>query len=35
MNGGTLVAGDGMVWAGSDQELVRLEPSTGIARQFG
>jgi streptogramin lyase len=26
---GTLVAGEGMVWAGSDQELVRLDPATG------
>jgi DNA-binding beta-propeller fold protein YncE len=29
MGPGTLVAGDGMVWAGSDQELVRLDPATG------
>jgi outer membrane protein assembly factor BamB len=30
---GSLVTGDGMVWAGSDQELVRLDPTTG--RPFG
>jgi streptogramin lyase len=29
MGPGTLVAGGGMVWVGSDQELVRLDPVTG------